>query len=126
MRFSEGLHVSADAASRLYIYIGITTFIGRLLSGILCNIRAVNPIYVFMLGLALDGSSVILLTQAKNYDNLIAFSFFYGLADGLEIGTFNICMINNYTELRKRASAFGLSAIFYGTMTAAGPPLAGK
>lgn len=126
MRFSEGLHVSADAASRLYIYIGITTFIGRLLSGILCNIRAVNPIYVFMLGLALDGSSVILLTQAKNYANLIAFSFFYGLADGLEIGTFNICMINNYTELRKRASAFGLSAIFYGTMTAAGPPLAGK
>ena len=124
MRFSEGLHVSADAASRLYIYIGITTFIGRLLSGILCNIRAVNPIYVFMLGL--DGSSVILLTQAKNYGNLIAFSFFYGLADGLEIGTFNICMINNYTELRKRASAFGLSAIFYGTMTAAGPPLAGK
>ena len=76
MRFSEGLHVSADAASRLYIYIGITTFIGRLLSGILCNIRAVNPIYEFMLGLALDGSSVILLTQAKNYDNLIAFSFF--------------------------------------------------
>ena len=53
MRFSEGLHVSADAASRLYIYVGITTFIGRLLSGILCNIRAVNPIYVFMLGLAL-------------------------------------------------------------------------
>lgn len=126
MRFSEGLHVSADAASRLYIYIGIITFIGRLLSGILCNIRAVNPIYVFMLGLALDGSSVILLTQAKNYGNLIAFSFFYGLADGFEIGTFNICMINSYTEPRKRASAFGLSAIFYGTMTAAGPPLAGK
>ena len=90
------------------------------------NIRAVNPIYVFMLGLALDGSSVILLTQAKNYGNLIAFSFFYGLADGFEIGTFNICMINSYTEPRKRASAFGLSAIFYGTMTAAGPPLAGK
>ena len=125
MRFSEGLHVSADAASRLYIYIGITTFIGRLLSGILCNTHAVNPIYVFMLGLALDGSSVILLTLAQNYGNLKAFSFLYGLADGFEIGTFNICMIN-YTEPWKRASAFGLSAIFYGTMTAAGPPLAGK
>ena len=126
MRFSEGLHVSADAASRLYIYIGITTFIGRLLSGILCNTHAVNPIYVFMLGLVLDGSSVILLTLAQNYGNLKAFSFLYGLGDGFEIGTFNICMINNYTEPRKRASAFGLSAIFYGTMTAAGPPLAGK
>lgn len=125
VRFSEGLHVSAHAASRLFIYIGITTFIGRLLSGILCNIPAVNPIYVFMIGLVLDGSSVILLTQAKNYGHLIAFSFLYGFADGFEIGTFNICMINNYTEPRKKASAFGLSAIFYGTMTAAGPPLAG-
>lgn len=125
VRFSEDLHVSADAASRLFIYIGITTFLGRLLSGILCNIPAVNPVYVFMVGLALDGSSVVLLTQAKDYGYLIAFSLLYGLADGFEIGTFNICMMNNYLEPRKRASAFGLSAIFYGTMTAAGPPLAG-
>lgn len=125
VRFSEGLHVSADAASRLFIYIGITTFLGRLLSGILCNIRAINPLHVFMLGFILDGSSVILLIQAKNYGHLMAFSFLYGLADGFEIGTFNICMLGNYTEPRKRASAFGLSAIFYGTMTAAGPPLAG-
>ncbi len=116
--------MSADAASRLFIYIGITTFIGRLLSGFLCNMRCVNPIYVFMAGLILDGSSVAFLSQAKNYGQLIAFAFSYGLADGLLIGTFNITILN-CVEPRKRASAFGLSAIFYGIMVATGPPLAG-
>ena len=117
--------MSADAASRLFIYNGITTFIGRLLSGFLCNIRCVNPFYVFMGGLILDGFSAIFLSQAKHYGQLIAFAFSYGLADGLVIGTFNITILN-CVEPRKRASAFGLSAVFYGTTNATGPPLAGK
>jgi len=125
VKFAEGLQVSADAASRLFIYIGISTFIGRLLSGFLCNIRCVNPFYVFMVGLILDGSSAVFLSQAKHYGQLIAFAFSYGLADGLVIGTFNITILY-CVEPSKRASGFGLSALFYGTTTATGPPLAGK
>ena len=116
--------MSADAASKLFIYIGISTFIGRLLSGFLCKMRFVNPIFVLMFSLILDGSSNIFLSQSKTYEQLTAFSFFYGLADGLEIGTFNITMLN-CVEPSKRASAFGLSALFYGTTIATGPPLAG-
>ena len=116
--------MSADAASRLFVYIGITTFIGRFLSGLLCNIHCVNPFYVFMFGLILDGSSSVFLSQAKNYSHLIVFAFFYGLADGLVIGTFNITILY-CVEPSKRASAFGLSALFYGTTIATGPPLAG-
>ena len=116
--------MSADAASRLFIYIGISTFIGRLLSGFLCKIRFVNPIFVLMFSLILDGSSNIFLSQSKTYEQLTAFSFFYGLADGLEIGTFNITILN-CVEPSKRASAFGLSALFYGTAIATGSPLAG-
>ena len=116
--------MSADAASRLFIYIGISTFIGRLLSGFLCKMRFVNPIFLLMFSLILDGSSNIFLSQSKTYEQLTAFSFFYGLADGLEIGTFNITMLN-CVEPSKRASAFGLSALFYGTAIATGPPLAG-
>ena len=86
--------------------------------------RCVNPIYVFMVGLILDGSSVAYLSQAKSYGQLIAFAFSYGLADGLVIGTYNITVLY-CVEPKKRASAFGLSAIFYGTMAATGPPLAG-
>ena len=125
VKFAEGLSVSADAASRLFIYIGIFTFIGRLLSGILSNMRRVNAIYVFMFGIVLDGSSVIFLSQAKNYGHLIAFSILYGLADGFVIGTFNI-LILYCVEPSKRASAFGVSALFYGITVATGPPLAGR
>ena len=116
--------MSADLASRLFIYIGVSSCIGRLLSGLLCNIRHVNPFMVFMVGLILDGSSTIFLSQAKNYGQLIGFAFSYGLADGLAIGTFNITMLR-CVEPSKRASAFGLSALFYGTTIATGPPLAG-
>ncbi|KAL9954164.1 hypothetical protein ACROYT_G041665 [Oculina patagonica] len=124
VRFSEDLQVSADAASQLFIYIGITTFIGRLLSGFLCNMRCVNPIYVLMFGYVLDGSASIFLSQLQTYGQLIVFSFLFGLADGLILGTFHITMLNSVGP-SKRASAFGLSALFYGSTIATGPPLAG-
>ena len=124
VRFSEELHVSADAASRLFIIIGICTFIGRLLSGLICNMRHINPVYVYFIGLILDGSDVVFLSQAKTYGHLIAFSFLYGLADGLLVGTFYITILNS-VEVPQKASAFGLSALCYGTTVATGPALAG-
>lgn len=124
VKFSEDLNVSADAAMRLFIYIGITTFIGRLLSGFLCNIPCVNPVYVFMFGLIIDGSSQIYLSQAKAYTDLIVFSFLYGMADGVVFGTFYICILNS-VEASRKAAAFGLSALCYAPIIATGPALAG-
>ncbi|XP_073248243.1 monocarboxylate transporter 4-like [Porites lutea] len=124
VRFSEGLNVSADAASRLFIYIGVTTFIGRLLSGLLCNMRRVNPVYVYMGGLILDGCDIIFLTQAKTYGHLVAFSFLFGLADGVLVGAFYIQILMSVGPSLK-ASAMGLSSLCYGTTIATGPALAG-
>lgn len=124
VKFSEDLNVSADAAAKLFIYIGITTFIGRMLSGILNNISCVNPIFVYMFGLILDGSCVIILSLAKNYIYLVVFSILYGIADGLVIGSFNFIILN-CVEPSKRASAFGVAGLFYGCTLAGGPPLAG-
>ncbi|XP_067025887.1 monocarboxylate transporter 3-like isoform X1 [Acropora muricata] len=124
VKFSEELSVSADAAAQLFIYIGITTFIGRMLSGILNNISCVNPIFVYMFGLILDGSCVIILSLAKNYIYLVAFSILYGIADGLVIGSFNFIILN-CVEPSKRASAFGVGGLFYGSTLAGGSPLAG-
>ena len=91
----------------------------------MCNTRHVNPFMVFMVGLILDGLSTVFLSQTKNYGQLIGFAFSYGLADGLAISTFNIAMLRCVVP-SKRASAFGLSALFYGTTIATGPPLAGN
>jgi len=123
-KFSEDLGVSADAASRLFMYIGITTFIGRLLSGFLGDMQRVNPVYVYMFGILLDSLDITFLTQATTYGHLIAFSFFYGLADGVIFGTFYISILYS-VETSTRASAFGLSALCYGTTIATGPALAG-
>ena len=62
--------MSAESPSSLFIYIGIATFIGRLLSGILCNMPSVNPILVLMFSLVLDGPSNIFLSQSKTYEQL--------------------------------------------------------
>ena len=96
-----------------------------MLSGILNNISCVNPIFVYMFGLILDGSCVIILSLAKNYIYLVAFSILYGIADGLMIGSFNYIILN-CVEPSKRASAFGVAGLFYGCTLAGGPPLAGK
>ena len=79
---------------------------------------------MFMFGLTLDGSSHVFLSQAKTYGHLIAFSCLYGLADGVVLGTFFICILNS-VEASKKASAFGLSALCYGPLVATGPALAG-
>lgn len=84
----------------------------------------VNPIFVYMFGLILDGSSLAYLCEAKSYGDLIAFSFLYGMADGVAFGAFYICILNS-VEASKKASAFGLSALFYGLIIATGPALAG-
>ena len=107
------------------MYIGITTFIGRLLSGFLGDMQRVNPVYVYMFGILLDSLDITFLTQATTYGHLIAFSFFYGLADGVIFGTFYISILYS-VETSTRASAFGLSALCYGTTIATGPALAGK
>ena len=86
--------------------------------------RCVNPVSVYMFGHILDGSSSVFLSQAKTYGHLIAFSFLYGLADGIVVGTFYICILNS-AETSKKASAFGLSALCYGPIIATGPALAG-
>ena len=96
-----------------------------MLSGILNNISFVNPIFVYMFGLILDGSCVIILSLAKNYIYLVVFSILYGIADGLVIGSFNFIILN-CVEPSKRASAFGVGGLFYGSTLAGGPPLAGK
>ena len=86
--------------------------------------RRVNPVSVYTFGLILDASSSVFLSQAKTYGHLIAFSFLYGLADGIVFGAFYICILNS-AETSKRASAFGLSALCYGPIIATGPALAG-
>ena len=107
------------------MYIGITTFIGRLLSGFLGDMQRANPVYVYMFGILLDSLVITFLTQVTTYGHLIAFSFFYGLADGVIFGTFYISILYS-VETSTRASAFGLSALCYGTTIATGPALAGK
>ena len=79
---------------------------------------------MYMVGLILDGSSHIFFSQAKTYGHLIASSCLYGLADGLLLGTFFICILNS-VEASKKASAFGLSALCFGPLVATGPALAG-
>ena len=96
-----------------------------MLSGILNNISCVNPIFVYMLGIILDGSCVVILSLAENYTYLVVFSILFGAADGLMIGSFNFIILN-CVEPSERASAFGVAGLFYGCTLAGGPPLAVK
>ena len=46
VRYCEEIGISADAASRLYIYAGISSTVGRVLVGRLCDLPWANALYV--------------------------------------------------------------------------------
>lgn len=125
MRFCEDLGITADMASKLYIYYGLSSAIARVLAGRLCDIRGINPVYLYQSAEFVVGLSTILVTLANDYTALIVFVVIYGFCDGTFITTLNIILLTS-VDASKRAAALGWNMQFTTIFMASGPPLAGR
>ena len=84
MKYSEDNGISAQAASRLFIFIGLASSLARIITGKLCNNKKVNSIFTYQASMLLAALSVFLLQfAATKYWLLIVFSFIYGFSDGI-------------------------------------------
>ena len=124
IRYSEELGVSAEKASRLFIYQGLCSSAGRLLSGFLCNHPRVDTFKVYQAAQFTAGLSIILMTAVPTFSTLTICMVFYGLGDGffntsLSVLTFTASPLKPATLLGWRMT---MSALFM----ASGPTLAGK
>ena len=116
---------SQRSASRLFIFIGLTSSLARILSGKLCNNPTINPLFVYQLSLFIGGVSVLLLPYATKYWALVVFSCAYGASDGIFISTANYILLSCVDEKRKTA-AFYIECLLYSFSVATGGPIAGK
>ncbi|XP_068729989.1 monocarboxylate transporter 10-like [Montipora capricornis] len=123
IRYSEELGVSAEKASRLFIYQGLCSSAGRLLSGFLCNHPRVDTFKVYQAAQFTAGLSIVLMTAAPTFATLTICMVFYGLGDGffntsLSVLTFTASPLKSAAVLGWRMT---MSALFM----ASGPTLAG-
>ena len=125
VKYCEDLGITAQSASRLFIFIGLTSSLARILSGKLCNNPTINPVFVYQLSLFIGGVSVLLLPYATKYWALVVFSCAYGTSDGIFISTANYILLSCVDEKRKTA-AFYIECLLYSFSVATGGPIAGK
>ena len=87
MRYCEDIGITADAASRLFIYYGLASCVGRLITGRLCDFEKVNTLYVYQAAELVVGIGTFLVTLATSYLHMVIFIVIYGLCDGAFITT---------------------------------------
>ncbi|PFX21885.1 monocarboxylate transporter 10-like [Stylophora pistillata] len=123
-KYSEELNISADQASFLYMFLGISGGMSAFLIGRLCDVKWINIRYVNRLGILGCGIATLLLPLAKNYISVAFYSVVFGFADGSFITTQNVILLN-IVGPKRRAAAFGFGCMLCSLALAAGPPLAG-
>ena len=119
------LGISADSASRLFIFIGLASSLARVVTGRLCDASRVNVIYVHQFGDLLLGIATIVLPLLKSYTGFLMFAVVYGVCDGIFITTMNSLLLFTVDE-KRRAVALGMGSNIISLGIVGGPPLAGK
>ena len=123
--YCADIGISADAASRLFVYFGLASCAGRLVSGRLCDFQRVNTFYVYQVAELVAGTSILLVTMATSYIHMIIFAVIYGFCDGVFITTLNVLLITCVSP-PKVPVAIGWEMQISSFFLASGAPVAGE
>ena len=126
MRHSEDLGISADTASWLFFYNGLSSAVGRVLVGRVDDIikkRFFIPT-LFLIGLIMAGISTLILPLATSYTSLVMYMVVFGVADACIITNGNLLILASLSD-RNRAQGFGMYHFVIAIALAFGPPLGG-
>ena len=124
MRYCKDIDITADAASRLFIYYGLASCVGRLITGRLCDFVKVNTFYVYQAAELVVGIGTFLVTLATSYLHMVIFIVIYGLCDGAFITALNVLLLNSVSP-EKVPVAIGWEMQISSFFLASGPPIAG-
>lgn len=104
---------------------GLSSFAFRIVAGRLCDVKSVNPIYVFQFGMLVVSVAAMLFGVPSSYVPFAVISVFFGIGDGMSLTAGNLLLLIT-VEAKKRASAFGLANMLISVSIAIGAPLSGK
>ena len=124
MKYCEEIGIEAGAASRLFVYYGIASCVGRLVSGRLCDFEKVNTFYVYQTAELVTGASIIIVTMATSYGHVVVFIAIYGFCDGAFITTLNVLLLTCVSP-PKIPVAISWEMQISSFFLVSGPPIAG-
>ena len=125
MKYCLELGISADSASRLFIFLGLSSCVARIAAGRLCDVKWINTIFIYQFGALLVGFVTIVLPVLQSYKGMTVFAVVYGLGDGIFITTMNSLLMFT-VDGKRRAAALGLGNTLLSVGVATGPPMAGE
>ena len=107
------------------MFLGLSSAVGRLLSGRLCDVKFINIQNVNQLGIAITGMATVLLPLARTFVSVAFYTVVFGFADGTFMTTQNVILLS-IVGPERRATAFGFGNMLCAFAVASGPPLAGE
>lgn len=125
VKYCLELGISADSASRLFIFLGLSSCVARIAAGRLCDVKWINTIFIYQFGALLVGFNTLVLPVVRSYKGIAVFAVIYGLGDGIFITTMNSLLMFTVDE-KRRAAALGLGNTLLSVGAVTGPPLAGE
>ena len=125
MKYAEDHGITAKAASRLFIFIGLLSSLGKVVAGMLYKNKKVNPIFIHQASLLTLSLCVFLLTFATDYWSLVLFSIVYGLSDGV-FSTGSLYIPLSCVESKRKTASFCTSSFLYSLGAVSGSPIAGE
>lgn len=124
VKYAEDHGITAQAASLLFIFIGLLSSLGRAVAGMLYKNKKVNPIFIHQASLLTLSLCVCLLPFSTSYWSLILFSIVYGFSDGVFI-TGSLYIPLSCVESKRKTASFCTSNFLYSLGAVSGSPIAG-
>ena len=125
MKYAEDHGITAQAASRLFIFIGLVSSLARVVAGMLYKNKKFNPIFIHQASLLTLSLCVFLLPFTTNYWSLVLFSIVYGFSDGV-YSTGSLYIPLSCVDSKRKTAAFCTSNVLYSLGTVSGSPIAGE
>lgn len=125
VRFAKDLNISSKDASYLFIYIGITSTVSRILAGQVIDKKWLTPLQVVRLFSLIMGIAIIVFAFAKEYSHFVIYSVVYGITSGGFITSQNV-FLQSILEPEKSAIGLGMGYMVFSVAVAGGPPFVGK
>ena len=104
--------------------IGISNTIGRVILGIISDIKGVNRLYLYATVLTLCGIATSIEPFFANYTGFMVYSIVFGFTSGGYVSLTSVLLVD-LLGLDKLTNAFGMLLVFQGTATFLGPPSVG-
>jgi len=124
VKYADDLGIPPSKGSWLVGILSITSTVGRVIFGKLCELPYVNKIYMYQFSVFAIGLSTVICPITESYAGLVVYSVVFGLFDGCFVG--QVAVITGDIAGKERLSQaignmFGVVAI----PMSVGPPVAG-